>query len=180
MLTWRPWDITGNLGEDTYIDRYLQFLNLIISDSFYKGIKVNITLHPKARLLLINQFPEVYDNIKNYIFEGEIKDAVLNSKILITDYSSICYYAFAGGSNIIYFWGDKELAENEYGSPNILQDDNRFGDVVYDIDTKLNECIQRNYNKAQEPFYKSRYKKLVEYTDGNNTEKVYEYIKNLN
>ncbi|WP_426366274.1 CDP-glycerol glycerophosphotransferase family protein [Mammaliicoccus lentus] len=180
MLTWRPWDITGNLGEDTYIDRYLQFLNLIISDSFYKGIKVNITLHPKARLLLINQFPDVYDNIKNYIFEGEIKDAVLNSKILITDYSSICYYAFAGGSNIIYFWGDKELAENEYGSPNILQDDNRFGDVVYDIDTKLNECIQRNYNKAQEPFYKSRYKKLVEYTDGNNTEKVYEYIKNLN
>lgn len=179
MLTWRPWDITGKLGEDTYIDRYLQFLKLISSDIFYKDVKVNITLHPKARLLLINQFPEVYEKIKDYVFQGEIKDAVMNSKILITDYSSICYYGFAGGSNIIYFWGDKELAENEYGSPNILQNDNRFGDVVYDIDETLNETIKKNYYSEQRDFYKARYKKLVEFTDGNNTKNVYKYIKEL-
>lgn len=131
MLTWRPWDVTGKIEKDSYIDRYLQFLEIIETDTFYKNKQINVTLHPKARLMIENQFPETYEQIKGYIYEGDIKDALLQSKVVITDYSSICFYAFAGGSNIIYFWGDKELSEINYGAPNILQDNNRFGDVVY-------------------------------------------------
>lgn len=179
MLTWRPWDLTGKIEENSYIDRYLQFLDIVTKDEFYKDKIINITLHPKARLMIENQFPETYKKLQEYIYEGDIKDALINSKVVITDYSSICFYAFAGGSNIIYFWGDKELAENEYGSPNILQNYNRFGDVVYDISNSLNQVIKDNYISIQKDKYIENYNQLIEHTDGNNTLNVYNYIKSL-
>ncbi|MCD8884409.1 CDP-glycerol glycerophosphotransferase family protein [Mammaliicoccus sciuri] len=179
MLTWRPWDLTGKIEENSYIDRYLQFLEVVTNNEFYNDKIINITLHPKARLMIENQFPETYKKLQEYIYEGDIKDALINSKVVITDYSSICFYAFAGGSNVIYFWGDKELAENEYGSPNILQDYNKFGDVVFDIKNSLNNVIQKNYASNQNNLYVENYQKLIEHTDGNNTINVYNYIKSL-
>ncbi|MEI4790958.1 CDP-glycerol glycerophosphotransferase family protein [Bacillus sp. FJAT-53060] len=179
MLTWRPWDVTGKIEKNSYIDRYLQFLRIVKTDPFYEDKVINITLHPKAGLMLENQFPETYDQIKDYVYQGDIKDALINSKVVITDYSSICFYAFAGCSNIIFFWGDKEIAEQEYGAPNILQDNNRFGDVVYHIDSTLNNFIKRNYNQNQPQKYIDRYNKLVEHSNGNNTENVYNEIKKL-
>lgn len=179
MLTWRPWDVVGKIEKNSYIDRYLQFLKIIENDSFYKDKVINVTLHPKARLMIENQFPETYRQIKDYIYEGDIKDALLQSKVVITDYSSICFYTFAGGSNIIYFWGDKELSEREYGAPNILQDDNCFGDVVYHIDDSLDESIKQNYNQSQQLKYINRYNKMNEHSRGDNTENVYNEIKRI-
>lgn len=179
MLTWRPWDITGKIERNSYIDRYLQFLKIVENDPFYNNKTINITLHPKARLMIENQFPETYNQIKSYIYEGDIKDALIKSKVVITDYSSICFYAFGGGSNIIYFWGDKEYAEQEYGAPNILQDYNRFGDVVYDINEKLDVFIKENYNQNQNQKYVNSYKNMIEHSDGNNTENVYNEIKKI-
>lgn len=179
MLTWRPWDLTGKIEKNSYIDRYLQFLKVISNNEFYNDKIINITLHPKARLMIENQFPDTYLKLKDYIYEGDIKDALINSKVVITDYSSICFYAFAGGSNIIYFWGDKHIAENEYGSPNILQNHNKFGDVVYEISNILDESIRHNYFTNQQSKYIENYNKMIEHTDGNNTENVYNYIKSL-
>lgn len=179
MLTWRPWDITGKIEKNSYIDRYLQFLKIVENDPFYNDININITLHPKARLMIENQFPETYEKISRYIYEGDIKDALIKSKVVITDYSSICFYAFAGGSNIIYFWGDKQFAEQEYGAPNILQDNNRFGDAVFEIDQSLNAIVKSNYKNKQQHEYINRYNKMIEYSDGNNTINVYNEIKKL-
>lgn len=179
MLTWRPWDVIGKIETNSYIDRYLQFLKVVENDPFYQNKVINITLHPKARLMIENQFPETYQQIKDYIYEGDIKDALLKSKVVITDYSSICFYAFAGGSNIIYFWGDKKLSEREYGAPNILQEGNRFGDVVYHIDHSLNESIKLNYKRPQQTEYIHRYNKMNEHSNGDNTENVYNEIKRI-
>lgn len=179
LLTWRPWDLTGKIDNNSYIDRYLQFLRLIKEKDFYKSKKINIILHPKAKLLLENQFSDIYDSIQPFIYDGDIKSALLRSKVVITDYSSICFYAFAGGSNIIYFWGDKELAESEYGAPNILQINNCFGDIVYDLEESLHEIIIENYSREQKEEHIEKFAKLVECTDGKNTENVYNFIKNV-
>ncbi|WP_235817493.1 CDP-glycerol glycerophosphotransferase family protein [Gracilibacillus timonensis] len=176
LLTWRPWDVTGKIEENSYIDRYLQFFQMIQTHDFYQEIPVNLILHPKAKLLIENQFADVYASIEKFIYEGDIKDALLRSKVVITDYSSICYYAFAGGSNIIYFWGDKALAEQEYGAPNILQEENCFGDVVYHVDEQLHHAILTNYHREQPDQYVQNYAELVEYTDGDNTKNVYRAI----
>ncbi|PTK52409.1 CDP-glycerol--glycerophosphate glycerophosphotransferase, partial [Staphylococcus haemolyticus] len=176
MLTWRPWDLVGEISSNSYIDRYLQFIKLINELHFAEN--VNVILHPKAREILTEQFPDVLKNIEEYLYEGDIKEALMKSKVLITDYSSICFYAYAGGSKVIFFWGDKEESEKQYGAKNILQEENAFGDIIYDIDNKLLKTIKDNfYNNYENKQYSKKFNKLVEKTDGNNTENIYKLIK---
>lgn len=176
MLTWRPWDLVGEISSNSYIDRYLQFIKLINELHFAEN--VNVILHPKAREILTEQFPDVLKSIEEYLYEGDIKEALMKSKVLITDYSSICFYAYAGGSKVIFFWGDKEESEKQYGAKNILQEENAFGDIIYDIDNKLLKTIKDNfYNNYENKQYRKNFNKLVEKTDGNNTENIYKLIK---
>jgi hypothetical protein len=177
LLTWRPWDLTGKIEKGSYLGRYFQFINLINKNDFYKDKKINIILHPKSRIILQEQFSDIYEENKKYFYDGDIKDALLKTKLLISDYSSVTYYGFAGGSNIIFYWEDKEQAEKEYGSPNILQKEIAFGDIVYKFE-QLHETIVDNYSSEQKKQYKNRYKNLVECQSGNNTRSTYEYIEN--
>src|SRR5699024_8439371 len=166
ILTWRPWDLTGNIEKDSYLDRYLQFINLIDKSPFLKGKNINIILHPKAKEILEEQFPDIFKIIEPYLYIGNIKNALLESKVVITDYSSVCFYAFAGGSNVIFFWGDKENAEKQYSSQNILQSYNVFGDVTYNMDDYIVILIEDHYNKPQQKHHVSRFKEMVEFTQG--------------
>ncbi|MDM5200906.1 CDP-glycerol glycerophosphotransferase family protein [Fictibacillus enclensis] len=175
MLTWRPWDLTGSIEPGSYLDRYLSFLELIRKEPFYQDKKVNVVLHPKSKIILQEQFPDIYQQYESYFFAGDIKDALLRSKVVISDYSSITFYAFAGGSNVIFYWEDKELAEKEYGSPNILQKEIAFGDITEKF-SELHSQIAENYARPQLSFHIAQYAKLMECTDGQNTKNTYEYI----
>ncbi|WP_110929631.1 CDP-glycerol glycerophosphotransferase family protein [Bacillus massiliglaciei] len=178
MLTWRPWDLTGSIEPGSYLDRYFSFIELVKNNEFYKGIKVNVVLHPKSKLILQEQFPEVFEKYHTYFYEGDIKEALLRSKVLISDYSSVVFYAFAGGTNVILYWEDKELAEQEYGAPNILQKDIAFGDIVGAFD-QLHSHIVKNYQNPQSVDHQSKYGQLMECIDGTNTKNTYEYIQNI-
>lgn len=178
MLTWRPWDLTGGKTEGSYVGRYIQFIRLINSDPFYEGKKINVVLHPKAKVILRDQFPDTYADIQSKLYAGDIKDILLKSKVLISDYSSVTFYAFAGGSNVIFYWEDKVKAEKEYGARNILQKENAFGDIIYDFN-QLNAFIQNNYVQEQKAAYQSKFSLMVERTDGNNTEETYNYIREI-
>ncbi|WP_176465809.1 CDP-glycerol glycerophosphotransferase family protein [Virgibacillus sp. 7505] len=178
MLTWRPWDLTGGKTEGSYVGRYIQFIRMINSDPFYEGKKINVVLHPKAKVILRDQFPAIYADIQSKLYAGDIKDILLKTKVLISDYSSVTFYAFAGGSNVIFYWEDKVKAEKEYGARNILQKENAFGDIIYDFD-QLNAFIQSNYIQEQKAAYQSKFSLMVERTDGNNTEETYNYIREI-
>lgn len=173
LLTWRPWDLTGDDTSSTsYISRYGEFLEIVEADGFFKNKKINLVLHPKSKKILQTQFPELYDQFSRYFFEGDIKEVLLKTKVLITDYSSVCYYAFCGGSNVIFYWEDKEKAEFEYGAPNIIQKNNVFGDVVFKMNN-LKQVVKDNYGRTQSNYYKKKYNILCSYTDGHNTEQTY-------
>lgn len=178
MLTWRPWDLTGSIEVGSYLDRYFSFLELIRKEKFYKDKKINVILHPKSRIILQEQFPDIYDKYEESFYVGDIKDALLNSKVVISDYSSITFYAFAGGSNVIFYWEDKALAEVEYGAPNILQKEIAFGGIVERFKDLHSEIVY-NYNNPQSPFHIAQFSKLMECTSGRNTENTYDYIQNI-
>lgn len=175
MITWRPWDLTGEIEPGSYLDRYFSFIELVQTNEFYKDKNVNIVLHPKSKIILQEQFPNVYDKYKDTFYDGDIKDALINSKVLISDYSSIVFFAFAGGTNIIFYWEDKELAEEHYGAPNILQKEIAFGNIAYKFD-ELHKLIEDNYHTEQKEVYLQRYSSLVEFNEGFNTDNTYRYI----
>ncbi|WP_371069555.1 CDP-glycerol glycerophosphotransferase family protein [Sediminibacillus sp. JSM 1682029] len=178
LLTWRPWDLTGKIEKGSYFDRYLSFIKEVQSADFYKDKRMNIILHPKARIILQEQFPEFYEENKHYFYQGDIKDALLKSKVLISDYSSVTYMAFAGGSNIVFYWEDKEKCEEEYGSPNILQENIAFGDIAYDFND-LEKLIKCNYLSKQKSRYQKKYSSLVECTEGKNTFNTFNKLTNI-
>ncbi len=175
LLTWRPWDMTGKIEKGSYLDRYSSFIQLIQTHPFYSNKKVNMIFHPKARIILEEQFPELYERLSPYMYLGDMKEALLKSKVVISDYSSIIYYAFAGGSNIILYWEDKAYAESQYGSRNILQEEIAFGDIVYEFN-HLHSCIEKNYASSQPVKYVNQYSLLVSETSGLNTKNTYDYI----
>ncbi|WRP06364.1 CDP-glycerol glycerophosphotransferase family protein [Rossellomorea aquimaris] len=178
LLTWRPWDLTGEVKQGSYIYRYLKFIELMKENKFYSNKKVNVILHPKAKLILKEQFEDLYNQNSHLFYEGDIKDALTKSKVLISDYSSVTYMAFSGGTNIVFYWEDKSVCEKEYGSKNILQENIAFGDVVYDFD-HLHPVIESNYHSEQKETHCKTFNQLVECSQGKNTVNTYKAISNI-
>lgn len=180
MLTWRPWDLTDEIEKGSYLSRYKEFIQLIDNHKFYKDKCVNVILHPKSRTILKEQFPEFYEKNEKKFYIGDIKEALLKTRVLISDYSSVTFFAFAGGSNIVFYWEDKELAEEKYGAPNILQKDLAFGDIVYRFED-LHTNVERSYTLEQQKKHIKLFGNLVEYDEENsNTKRTFNYLyKNL-
>ncbi|WP_235001558.1 CDP-glycerol glycerophosphotransferase family protein [Halobacillus sp. Marseille-P3879] len=137
-----------------------------------------MVLHPKARLILQEQFPEFYEDHKHYFYEGDIKEILLRTKVLISDYSSVTYMAFTGGTNVVFYWKDKERCEEEYGAPNILQENIAFGDVTYNF-KELDLAIQQNYELDQQHHHVRQFNELVECTDGHNTKNTFHSLSRI-
>ncbi|WP_081652918.1 CDP-glycerol glycerophosphotransferase family protein, partial [Candidatus Stoquefichus massiliensis] len=115
-------------------------------------------------------------DLRKYIPNEYIYDELLrDTKLLITDYSSISYDAFYRGCNVIFCWEDKEMCLNAMNYKLMLNDSNVFADVSKSFDD-LPALIKKNYYHAQTDEQIEKYRKIVTYHDGNNTERCYEYL----
>ena len=59
----------------------------------------------------------------------------------------------------------------QYEGHLMLNEQNVFGDYIYDY-SKLEKIVKNNYLKEQKDEYKSRYRKIVEFNDNNNTQRL--------
>ncbi len=171
MLTWRPWEY-NILRNDIYSSPYYNTLRKII-DSIPDSIKEKVVLMPH---------PLTLESLKNselsrYILDDFEYDKVLeHTKVLITDYSSIAYDAFYRGSNVIFYWEEKDFCMNKYGGHLMLNEDNIFGTICYNVD-ELSKVIEVEYKNRQQQKYISKYRKIVEFHDNKNTERLIKLLK---
>ena len=100
------------------------------------------------------------------------------TKVLITDYSSIAYDAYYRGANVIFYWEEKDECLENYGPSTklMLNKDNVYGDVCYSSD-ELSKVFEKNYLQGQTETYLKRYRKIVQYNDGKNTERLVDFLK---
>lgn len=171
MLTWRPWEY-NMIRNDINNSPYYKLINKIIEA---------IPNHLKEKVILMPH-PLVLEDIKQsqlsrYILKDFVYDDVLKTaKVLITDYSSIAYDSFYRGSNVIFYWEEKDYCMGEYGGHLMLNNDNAFGPVCYDQE-ELTNTIESQYSINQERKYILRYEKIVEFKDGRNTERLIQLLK---
>ena len=174
MLTWRSWEyniLTTNYKESNY---YKMILNIINNIPEKYGDKINVLPHP----LILDKFKNT--DLAKWIPDLISYDKVLEeTKLLITDYSSIAYSAFYRGSNVIFVWEELEECMKEYNSHLMLNKDNVFGDISYKY-SDIKNLIEKNYNDKQDEKYIKRYKKIVEFNDGKNTDRLIELLKKDN
>ena len=79
------------------------------------------------------------------VFKGKYYDLLKEAKVLITDYSSIVYDVFYSGSNIIFYWEEKDYCMEQYGEDTklMLNDDNCFRDICYTPE-QISDVIEKN------------------------------------
>lgn len=175
MPTWRRWE-ANEASIDYENTKYYKMIQRIFN-SVPKNLKDKVIILPHPLMLKEIKHNKEY---KKYIPSGDFTydDILKECKLLITDYSSIAYDAFYRGSNVIFYWEEKEECMKKYGENTILMlnDSNCFGDICYNIE-ELSEIIEKNYNNIQNENYKKKFKKIVQFDDNKNTERLIELLK---
>lgn len=171
MPTWRPWDynLTRINPEKT---TYFTFVKRIIDQIPHNYLdKIVFIPHP---LLNTNSRKHA---LSGYIPDSFSYDEILKKEtILITDYSSISYDAFYRGINVIFCWAEKKECLQRYNNTLMLNDENAFGDICYAYQ-EIATLVEKNYNPVQEEKYREKYKKIVSFSDNQNTKRLIEELR---
>ena len=175
MPTWRRWE--ANEASINYENtKYYKMIKRIVEAIPEKlHDKVIILPHP---LML----KEIKNNkeYKKYIPKNEFTydDILKECKLLITDYSSIAYDAYFRGSNVIFYWEEKEECMKQYGEKAklMLNEENAFADICYDKE-KLSKVVEKNYYEKRNKANEKKYKKIVQFEDRKNTERLIDMLK---
>ncbi|MBO7518994.1 MAG: CDP-glycerol glycerophosphotransferase family protein [Methanobrevibacter sp.] len=165
----------STIRDDTLNSTYYNFSKNII-ESVPDDLKDKIVFIPHP---LVNAIFGETDLDKYMPTEYSYDELLKNTRLLITDYSSISYDAFYRGANVIFAWMEKEMCLENLGIDLKLNDDNAFADIAYDYES-LHELISKNYygNHSEENIEK--YNDIVEFHDGENTERFIEYVYDTN
>lgn len=152
MPTWRPWEynLIRNLHESSGYFKMLEKMLDSVPDQ-YKN-RVIILPHP----LFIDSLKET--RLNKYIRKGiSYDEALKETEILITDYSSIAYDSFNRGAKVIFWWEDKDFCMKKYGGKLMLDETNVFGPVAYkkeELHNHIKQSIDGNfdYNSYMDKF----------------------------
>ena len=173
MPTWRPWELASareNFAETSYY-RFIE--------GIYEAIPAH--LRPNLRILVHPRFKACvrYSDspLAPYIVDDTPYDEILQRvKLLITDYSSISFDAFYRGANVIFDWAELDECMQAYGQGThlMLTDELAFGEVYRGEGGQdaLRALVERAYASGQSDEHLRRYRQIVSFHDGKNTERL--------
>lgn len=179
MPTWRRWE-TNLAREDVTKTKYFAMVKLMY-DAVPDDMKDRVIILPHP--LMAERFKDMSpgsedEDLSRHLLLADSYDEVLrNCELLITDYSSISYDAFYRGAKVIFYWAEKDECMTHYGEGTklMLNLDNVFGPVAM-TGADIRAALKKNYGAEQEKIYIDRYRKIIEFHDGKNTERIVEHL----
>lgn len=187
--SWRAYLVAGKASRRTAVD------DLLISSSFYRGVKTFVSRLIEERLLEKWGFSleiKLHPNFSCYkhlfVFDNDnvslSSEQILESDyaVVITDYSSYAYDFVYAGCDILYFIPDyKEFKAglNQYSELDFSLDKNEgFGPLstnAEDAITELALVLSRTENDdIDQTVYQKRCQKFFFHHDGKNSDRLYE------
>ena len=171
MLTYRFWEEAlimnnENIKETSYYKTYMKIVKAFEKAGLLD--KLVISCHPKFAKSL-SSIDEKYSKI----VQNDVSAALKKAKIYITDYSSASYDAHYRGAYIIYYWAEKDYLIENYKAIPPIDETNCDGVPVYSCDELVKEvknAIKKNYKMDKK--YEDRYKKINEYHDNKNGDRL--------
>lgn len=176
MLTWKPYEEhLHDFSQSSYYQYTLKLYNTVAKYTDKENIL--IVPHPKVSSLLEGT------DLKENLWTQPISDVLAISKLLITDYSSVCYNSFYQGGSIIFYQEDLDTYERENGEL-IPKSDEYIGQRIFNIDDLNlyltsginNSKINLNHFRTAE--HEKQYQLINSFTDGKNIDRIYDAIKN--
>ncbi len=176
MPTWRGWEHNTIINNPENSGYYKLIKEMVESVPKELLDKVIVMPHP----IMVRYFEKTKTSLNKYIrFNEKYDDLLKEASILITDYSSIAFDAFFRGTNVLFYFKDKEYCMKKYCGDLVLSDNEMFGDVSYNK-KKLSIDIINNYNRKQSEENQKNFRKMVEFNDRNNTERLVKLLKECN
>ena len=167
MPTWRAWLENVTLEEFKESDYFHNYMALLNSPRFHcflekNDLLANFYLHSKFREF-IQDFSVESDRIRLIVFgEEPAHELMMRCKMLVTDYSSVCWDVFYLDKPVVFFQFDRDKYMEAHGSY-LDMDRELFGDCAQDVDgllTYMERCaddhfvVRPEYEKMQKSFYK--------------------------
>jgi len=183
MPTWRSW--MDDLPEEKFIetDYYKNYIALLNSKELagmleQYNIALNFFIHPKFKAY-IDKFSSNNERVRIYQY-GEIRvnELLMESTMLITDYSSVAWDMYYQKKPILFYQFDLEDYMKYQGSY-IDMDSELFGDRAFTT-SELIELIKKYAGNGfmEDEKFASMRAKLLKYTDKNNSKRIYHEIIN--
>lgn len=169
MPTWRRWE-TNQAKDELHETGYYKMI-----ETMYNGVpedlkdKVVILPHP----LITERFTGDEGFGKHVVVTNQYDPLLRDCALLITDYSSIAYDAYYRGANVVFYWKDKDECMTHYGEGThlMLNEGNVFGPVCMDSED-IRMAVEEYYGRPQRKEDLARYRKIVEFHDGKNSERI--------
>ncbi len=184
MPTWRNW--LDEIEENTFIesDYYKNYTELLHSDRLKKilkknNLKLNFYIHPKFKDY-IGTFESDSDLMRIIPYgEEPLNELMMRCKLLITDYSSVCWDVFYMNKPILFYQFDFEMYNRIHGSY-IDMENNLFGDRSLTLDDLLDDlekAIKKKFKLAYE--YKLMRDNSFAYIDKKNSARIVQEIRKM-
>ncbi|GGE54840.1 hypothetical protein GCM10011391_37290 [Pullulanibacillus camelliae] len=179
--TWRSWmdDISGEeFLETVYYKNYSQLVNsrAFLSVIEANDLKVNFFLHPKFEQYA--NFFSIENDKVNILTSGNaiLSEEIMESSLLITDYSSVAWDMYYLKKPIIFFQFDLQNYLDMQGSYMNFSKE-LIGDQVFDIKKLVNilEIYAKNKFEFKGIYMRNR-KKYITYEDSCNNERIYKAL----
>ncbi|MCI9084587.1 MAG: teichoic acid biosynthesis protein B [Bacilli bacterium] len=189
MPTWRNWlgRETNNLNTKTnflntdYYKKFNSLLNNKTLISFLEKEKITLYFFPHRNMQkFINLFDSPSNNIKIVTSkEFDIQDLIIESALMITDYSSVSLdFAYMKKPVLYYQFDNKEFRKKQLQEGYFSYENNGFGKIYEDEHELISEIIKiYNNNYKLENNYLKRINNFFELNDKKNSERVYNMIK---
>lgn len=181
MPTWRNWLEEVPDSDFLNSDYYIEYSHLIQSEKLNewlknKNITLNFYLHPKF-VQFSKLFHSKSENIRIISFgERPVNQLLLESDLLITDYSSIAWEAYYQNKPTLFYQFDIEEYEAFQGSYLDLKKD-LFGPAYYkeeELIKGLQQMEKQNFKIDEK--YMDLKKHYFKYIDNQNSSRIYQAI----
>lgn len=187
MPTWRKWlNNCSNIDEFKKSDYFIKYDN-VLKDKKLKDLlntfDYELIFYPHYEFQkYINAFQQIGSEIKIANFKDyDVQKLLIESEVLITDYSSV-YFDFAYMKKpILYYQFDYDkFCKSHYQKGYFDYEVDGFGKIVKNEEEMINELeyILKNFSLYKEE-YDKRSDKFFELYDRNNCKRTFDIIKNL-
>lgn len=177
MLTWKSYEEHIEKFENSqYYKNVMEVYHML--EKYIASEDIIIVPHPKMAELCENT------SLKETMWNQPISEVLNIAKLLITDYSSVCYNSFYQGGGVLFYQPDLDIYEKEVGRL-IPTDEEYIGGRAFDIDTleqMVSEVITDGticLEKLREQKYIDNYQSINEFSDGKNIDRIAEELVRL-
>ena len=192
--SWREWIASKNEFSDKYEDvsdftkteYYSKYLELIESDeliSFLEENDLTLCFYPHRKMQkYIEYFKAKSERIKIISNEtGDIRGLLMESAVMITDYSSVAMdFAYMRRPIVFYQFDKERFREAQYAEGYFSYSESGFGEVTETAEETVNAVkeIYKNKLKLKDKTLKA-FEEFYPLYDDKNNERIFEAIKAL-